>query len=277
MQKPIAADSAASTAGMGSLVSGVDRGWRIVRTAVSFLAMGFLSLVLALVVIPVLRMFPGSTDQKELRSQLAVHWFVRAFMRGAAIMRLCRIRVEGAEKLRQPGLLVVANHPSLIDSFPLLCCMPQADCVLKGSHLDNPFLGPAARGAGYIPNWDGPTLVAECVDHLVRGRSIIIFPEGTRSPVGELGPFARGAAHIALRSGRDLVPVTIDCDPATLYRGKAWWDVPSRMITLSIRVGDPILIGDVANLPISRARAARAVTATLREYFVSEMANASQS
>ena len=77
--------------------------------------MGFLSLVLALVVIPVLRMFPGSTDQKELRSQLAVHWFVRAFMRGAAIMRLCRIRVEGAEKLHEPGLLVVAKSVTAAD------------------------------------------------------------------------------------------------------------------------------------------------------------------
>ncbi|MEE8165473.1 MAG: lysophospholipid acyltransferase family protein, partial [Myxococcota bacterium] len=113
---------------------------------------------------------------------------------------------------------------------------------------------------------------ANCAERLIQGRSVIIFPEGTRSPVGELGVFARGAAHIALRSGRDPIPVTIRCDPATLYRGKAWWDVPHRMFTLSVHVGDPLPVKDIVDSTMSRARAARAVTAALREYFEREVA-----
>ena len=250
----------------------VSRSWRILRTGLAFACFGFLSLVLALVAMPLLRLLPGTPRRKEIRCQHGVHWFVRVFMRGMQILRVTSIRAEGGEKLREPGLLIVANHPTLLDAILLICLMPQADCVIKGSHFDNAFLGASARGAGYVPNWDGPSLVADCAERLIQGRSVIIFPEGTRSPVGELGPFARGAAHIALRSGRDPVPVTIRCDPATLYRGKAWWDVPHRMFTLSVHVGDPLPVKDIVDSTMSRARAARAVTAALREYFEREVA-----
>ena len=141
-----------------------------------------------------------------------------------------RLRGHDIDKLREPGLLVVANHPTLLDAVFLMSFMPQADCVVKASHYDNFWLSGAARGAGYIPNRSGPQLVEECAERLRRGRSVLIFPEGTRSPKNGLGTFARGAAHIALRAGSDLVPVTIECDPATLYRGKASVKWPGRQI-----------------------------------------------
>jgi 1-acyl-sn-glycerol-3-phosphate acyltransferase len=153
----------------------------------------------------------------------------------------------------------------------LISRMPQADCVIKGSHMQNFFMGRAARGAGYVPNWEGPGLLDDCVERLLQGRSVIIFPEGTRSPVGELGRFARGAAHIALRSGCDPIPVTIRCDPATLYRGQAWWDVPHRMFTLCARVGDPVHVEEFVDPSMNPARAARVVTRRLREHFDREL------
>lgn len=270
-EEPLAADAAA-LASSGRLRRGISRAWRILRTGIAFSSFGTLSLILAVFAMPLLRLLPGTPREKEIRCQRALHWFVRVFMRGMRILRVARIRAEGAEKLLEPGQLIVANHPTLLDAILLLCLMPQADCVIKGSHFENAFLGGSARGAGYIPNRDGPSLVADCAERLVQGRSLIIFPEGTRSPVGELGTFARGAAHIALRSGRDPIPVTIRCDPATLYRGKAWWDVPERMFTLSIHVGDPLSIKDIVDSSMSRSRAARAVTVELHDYFEREVA-----
>jgi 1-acyl-sn-glycerol-3-phosphate acyltransferase len=169
--------------------------------------------------------------------------------------------------LNQPGVLVIANHPTLLDAFGLISLMPQADIVVKGSHYNNPFLAAAARGAGYIPNVNGPRLVADCVKRLARGRSLIIFPEGTRSSVNSLGPFTRGAAHIALKSNCELVPVTIKCEPATLYRGRAWWDVPEHSFTLTLTVDEPLVVKDVVQLPMALPRAARVLTAALTDHF----------
>lgn len=294
MPKPTAVPASASGEAAGvpraGLLAGISRAWRIFRTGLSFVSLAGYCLALALVIIPVLHLWPGTRAAKEIRAQKAIHYCVRAFMRGLQITRVARIEVEGGELLGKPGQLVVANHPSLLDAFLLITLMPQADCVIKGSHIGHPILGGPARGAGYIPNWSGPSMVEECVARLRQGRSLIVFPEGTRSPVGALGPFARGAAHIALRAGTDPIPVTIECDPATLYRGNAWWDVPPCRFTLRVRVGEPLsidsLISEAARAgtapgirgnetsatprrgaSLSAGRAARIVTDALRDYF----------
>ena len=73
---------------------------------------------------------------------------------------------RGVERLREPGILVVANHPTLIDVLVLMSHMPQADCVVKQRYYDHLFLGGTARAAGYIPSRDGPGLIADCVERL---------------------------------------------------------------------------------------------------------------
>jgi 1-acyl-sn-glycerol-3-phosphate acyltransferase len=216
---------------------------------------------------------PGDRERAELRVQKVIHWVTRFYLASLDLLGAFRVRCHDREKLRRPGILVVANHPTLLDAWALMSRMPQADCVVKECYYENFFLGGSARGAGFVPNRAGPVLIEECVDRLRRGRSLIMFPEGTRSPEGELGPFARGAAHIALRAGCDPIPVTIQCDPATLYHGQAWWDVPYHVPTLTLTVGDPIPIKDVIDTEMSRGRAARALNTHLREYFERELAS----
>jgi len=242
------------------------RSWRILRTGVGFTVTGFLCLLLALVIFPIVRLFPGTRVEKEIRSQRWVHRIVRTLFGFLELTRVMKVRCHDAERLRRPGVLVVANHPTLIDALCLISLMPQAYCVAKASHYQNFFLSGPIKGAGFIPNFDGPRLVAHCVEHLQAGRSVIVFPEGTRSPVGGLGPFGRGAAYVALKSGCDPVPVTIKCEPATLSRGKDWWDVPERRFVVTLAVDEPLVVKDVLQQPLALPRAARVVTAALRDH-----------
>jgi len=57
-------------------------------------------------------------------------------------------------------------------------------------------------------------------------RSLIIFPEGTRTTPGEDLKFKRGAAHVALRCNKDLRPVTIACNTTSLTKDGKWYQVP---------------------------------------------------
>jgi hypothetical protein len=66
--------------------------------------------------------------------------------------------------------------------------------------------------------------------------------------------------------------VTLRCNPATLYHGQAWWDVPYSTPILTLTVGDPIPIKDVVNTEMSRGRAARELTTYFHEYFERESA-----
>lgn len=229
--------------------------------------LGIASLLLSLV-LPSLRLFlPGGRERQERRAQSVIHWSARVYLRGLRILRVLRVDCAGKERLREPGTLVVANHPTLLDVVVLMSLMPQADCVVKEQYYENPLFGAVARAAGYIPSRGGPKVVAACVERLVGGRSVIIFPEGTRSPVNGLGPFQRGAAHMALRTGRDLVPVTVRCTPPTLYHGQPWWDVPERCFDLTLSVGEPMRVKEVMGEQPGFGRAARAITGTMREYF----------
>jgi 1-acyl-sn-glycerol-3-phosphate acyltransferase len=194
--------------------------------------------IIALCVFPLLRWIPGD---RERHAQRIVHATFRLWVGFATALGLFRVRWIGTERLRMPPpCIVVANHPTLIDIVLLISRMPQADCVVKSAAWRNPFLRWIVRPTGYIRNDGGGALVDACASTVRRGRWLVLFPEGTRSPERQLGPFRRGAAHVAVRSGAALLPVLITCDPPTLMKGQKWYHVPERMIQFTVEVGEPI-------------------------------------
>lgn len=221
----------------------------------------------ALVLVPVIRLSSRGREQSELRVQRLLHRGLRlylAFVERAGIARFC---CDDSSALAAPGTLVVANHPTLLDVLVLMRFMPQVDCVVKQKYFDSPLLGHLSRAAGHIPNTGGEAVVEACAERLRRGRSVLIFPEGTRSPVGGFAPFQRGAAHIGLRSGHDLLPVTVRCSPPLLARGEPWWRAAEREFTFTLEVGNPIATEKIAALEPTRGRAARALTRAILEHF----------
>lgn len=249
--------------------SRIFRWWRVLATGSSFALFGLAGLVVALA-LPVLDRLPGTKLERESRAQRLIHRMFRAFVGYMRAVGILDVTVHGAERLRAPGgLLLAANHPTLLDVVMMGALMPQLDCVVKKEAWSNPFMRGPIVAAGYIPNEAGDELIDLCAERAARGRCVLIFPEGTRSPKGALGPLRRGAAHMALRSGRPLVPVFIGCDPPSLMRGQSWYDVPVRPMQYTIEIGDRI---EVAPTPQRRGAAARQLTASLREFYEKRMA-----
>ena len=141
---------------LGGFSQRMSRGWRVIGTAIGFASAGPISLFLALVVFPSLRMASGTRDQGEIRAQYALHLSFRVFLGLLAKLGVLGVRCNGVAALNKPGILVVANHPTLIDALILMSYMRQADCVVKASHYDNFWLASVIKGAGYIPGRDGP-------------------------------------------------------------------------------------------------------------------------
>ena len=213
---------------------------RAFRTGVAFAVFGMGAVLVAGAGFPLLRLFSADRDRGERRAQRLVHLSFRAFVAFMSALGLIRVRRSGLERLRQqrPGV-VVANHPTLIDVVLLIAAMPQADCVVKEAAWRNPVLRGVVRGAGYLPNRQGGALVEDCVRRIRQGRWLLLFPEGTRSPRGYLGAFHRGAAHIALQAGCEVMPVVITCTPPTLGKGEPWYQVPDRTADIAITVQEP--------------------------------------
>jgi 1-acyl-sn-glycerol-3-phosphate acyltransferase len=239
---------------------------RTCRGAFGFALFGALALGLTCVVLPIDRWLrpPGA----ELRAQRALHRTARFFLRIVERLAILRIDVYGAERLRA-GIprVVVANHPTLFDVILLCSILPQMDCVVNPSWARNFFLRGLVASAGYVRSDAARAVVRECVWRLAEGRSLLVFPEGTRSPRGGLGDFHRGAAHIALVGEASLVPVLIQCDPPIQSKGQKWYDLAARPVRVTIRVRDEIPSRPLVESGMGPARASRELTRELRESF----------
>jgi 1-acyl-sn-glycerol-3-phosphate acyltransferase len=214
--------------------------WRIFATGFLFVLFGLAALVLSLTMFPLLRLSTWNADTARRRIQRGMQLSVRAYLDTMRAFGIFTYRVDGAERLREPGRLIVANHPTLIDVLLLVSQMPQVHCIAKRSLWRNPFLRWPVSWAGYLPNAGGKDLVDECSATLRRGHSLLVFPEGTRTVPGEPSRMQRGAAHIALAAGAQILPVTITCDPPTLFKGNPWYRVPARPFHMHVAVGAPI-------------------------------------
>ena len=248
----------------------LQHSWRVVLTAIAFVSFAGISLGLAFVALPLARRFARSALAPDLRAQLLVQRSCRAYLDFLERIGVLRWEAVGAEALRGSGArLVAANHPTLLDFVLLAAVMPQADCIVSGARADNPFLKGVSRAARYVRNDSGGEIVSACAERLRAGRSVVIFPEGTRSPAEGLREFQRGVARIALAADCDVLPVSIHCDPPTLRKGQKWYDVPERPFRLTLRVLDPMstraLRDSLRDGQITRSVAARRLTAELRE------------
>lgn len=242
--------------------------WRALRTGLAFAVFATGAIVLVAIVLP-LGLLPCRTvGERQRRAQRFVHKAFRLFAWFMESVGLIRVSQIGIERLadRSPNL-IVANHPTLIDVVLLLACLPQADCIVKNAVRKNTFLRGIVAHAGYLPNDLGDALVDSCVDRLRSNRSLLLFPEGTRSPKGGLGAFQRGAARIALKSRRPIVPIVITCHPPTLLKGERWYDVPDRPAHFTLRAEEPIDSTQYLDEEMAPALAARRLTADLRALY----------
>jgi 1-acyl-sn-glycerol-3-phosphate acyltransferase len=247
----------------------LDRGWRIFATGLSFSLFGLYALLLALTICPLVAVCSFNADTRSRRVQLVVHKACGHFIGMLTALGLLRCEIIGREHLEQAqGRLIVANHPSLIDAVFLLSWLPQADCIVKQALTVNPLLRWTVAWAGYIGNAAPDELVVRCADKLRAGRTLIIFPEGTRTVPGRKAVFRRGAARVALLSEAEVTPVQIRCEPTTLIKGERWWQVPERPPRYRFMVGEPFSIARFKLDASAHSSAARRLTHYLEAVLV---------
>ncbi len=249
----------------------LGRLWRIVATAVCFLTFGLGGLLMRLAVYPLLSLFVRESHRRMLFSRWIIHHAFRLFVRLMMAVGVISVEVHGAHRLRhRRGMLVLANHPSLIDVVFLISLIECADCVVKGGLARNAFTRGPIRAAGFVRNDAGVELVSDCIASVRAGSNLIIFPEGTRTPLNGKARLQRGAANIAVRGAIDITPVRISCSPPVLTKGVGWYHVPPRRAHFCIEICDDIRIDRFVSGDCGEALAARRLTDHLTDYFFLE-------
>jgi 1-acyl-sn-glycerol-3-phosphate acyltransferase len=159
--------------------------------------------------------------------------FTTMYRWGMAVLRLgvraggIRVRIAGLENVPAGvSCIFLSNHVSNLDPPILLPSLPGMSSVfLKKSLMKIPLLGTAMRMGKFVPVTRGGSReeaaqsVAVAADALRSGLNIFIFPEGTRSPDGNLLPFKKGAFFLAAETGAPMVPIVIRGTASMMQKG----------------------------------------------------------
>jgi len=134
------------------------------------------------------------------------------------LLLICNINVKviGKENLLYgKSQIFMANHQSDFDVLIALACIPvQFRWIAKKELFSIPLFGAAMKSAGYIEiDRHNREKVLQSIDEAAlrirNGKSIMTFPEGTRSRDGEIDDFKLEVFHLAIKSGVPIVPVSI--------------------------------------------------------------------
>ncbi len=177
------------------------------------------------------------------RNGRRLHWFSRAWSRLIMKTILSRVKVTGLDRIdtSKPHVYAV-NHASAMDIPVLYVNLPfQFRIVFKKELLAYPIVGWQLKRSGQVCiDQQKPTnsiaAIRSAVKSLQAGMPLVIYPEGGRTPDGEIKPFLPGAFFLAIKAQVDIVPValvgTYELLPMNTYHIKCR--------PLEMRVGEPI-------------------------------------
>jgi 1-acyl-sn-glycerol-3-phosphate acyltransferase len=155
---------------------------------------------------------------------------------------LAGVRVQGRERLAGVGPCVyVSNHLSMVDILAVFASRLHFLWVSKIENFYVPFLGWNMAQTGYVGVKRGnlPSIrrmIRTCQRRLAEGDSLFVFPEGTRSPDGQLIAFKRGAFWLAAKNRVPVVPILIVGTNRVLPK-KSFRIVPQPVV---VKILDPV-------------------------------------
>jgi 1-acyl-sn-glycerol-3-phosphate acyltransferase len=186
----------------------------------------------------------------------------RIFLKGVNLTGRLRCDTSELDALkRDAGLVIVPNHPSLIDVLLITSRLPRITCIMKTELKDNIFLAGGARLARYIRNDSAKSLVRQSVEEIRRGSQLLVFPEGTRTVRQPVNAFRGGFALIAKHAGVPVQTVFIEDDSDFLHKGWPFFKRPPQPVRYRVCLGKRFRVG----------KDVKVFTSELENYFRTEL------
>jgi len=239
------------------------RAYHVMAGLLSWAVFTGVGLLLNLVCAPLL-LFPGRRRLGGAVRRIISSLF-GAWCRWLHATRLIYVTWRGftAEALAGPAIYI-SNHPGLLDATFILARLPDAICIFKPTLIRNPAIGPAAIMAGYAAGTSGIDLIRDVAERVASGRSLLIFPEGRRTPTGALlGPLKPGFALIARRANAPVRMIAVRSPRDLFPRGRTWWNIPPLPARIEVILLGELPLDDGAHTAELTARAAQQLSAAI--------------
>ncbi|HEY1392657.1 MAG TPA: lysophospholipid acyltransferase family protein, partial [Methylibium sp.] len=204
---------------------------RLLQLLLFYLMLLWLGAMLLLGNLACLPLLAAPRSWREPLVQRLISATFRLFLHGSSACGLMRLDLTALDRLNQDreagtGLLLVANHPSMIDVFLVISRVRHAICLMKASLGLNVFLAVGAYLAGYASNSRADLMIRQAARAVSAGRLLLAFPEGTRTIHQPINPLKPGVGLIAKLSKAPLQTILIRTNSAYLAKGWPIWRPP---------------------------------------------------
>ena len=187
------------------------------------LVVGITALVMTLILAPLVVIARLLGMKEGPRSVYA--WATRTWARSMLVSAGVRVRIHNPERLsREHGAVYISNHVSWFDVFVLAAELPRYSFIAKSELRKIPLFGYGAEAAGIVfldrdnrkAAFESYKLAAKEVE---RGRSIVVYPEGTRGRDYHLRPFKKGPFVLAIASQCPIIPTIVHGSREVMAKG----------------------------------------------------------
>ncbi len=225
---------------MNSILHCVAGLYRVFVSSIYFAFFGLGALVISVVFFNLMRLFVTNKEKRTKISRNLTKYAFKLYLTTACLLGIFDIKVTNLEKTENDsGCIYIANHPSLLDVVILDSFVKNANCVIKSSLKNNPFISGIIACNRYVANSLSPEdILKDCKESLDRGDNLIIFPEGTRSLNFDKIKFKHGFSSIAVASKANIRPLVIRFDGFALRKNVPWYQIYRKKLTYRIEILD---------------------------------------
>lgn len=184
-----------------------------------------------------------SIDAK--RKEHVFNTIERFFSRIAFKLMGVKVEILGIDNIpKNEHVIFISNHQSMMDIKLSLAYIPiNFSFISKDTVFHIPILGAYMKASGHLPiqrNDDRKAYATllTAVKKLTEKKSLVVFPEGTRSEDGQLGTFKRGISLIILKSGKRVIPMAISGSNQLMPK-HGWLSHPEKR-HIRISFGNPL-------------------------------------
>ena len=210
----------------------------LVYSVLSFSYFGFGGLFISLISITLLKIIPVSKKIKMKWFHKVVSLFMKSVLYTNPYL-IKRVKNVGNQTFENPAI-IIANHMSFLDILAVGMLHPKIVFLVNDWVYNSPVFGKAVQAAGFYPVSSG---IKKGVSHLEekvkQGYSLMIFPEGTRSPNNKMRRFHKGAFYLMEQLNLDVIPVLIHGNSEVNPKGSAL--IRNGNITVKILDSIPII------------------------------------
>jgi uncharacterized protein len=192
--------------------------WSIFTSVFAFLYFTIGAILLSIVALFLLRLNPFATEKTKYQFHVLLSAFISSLVYIMVNVKKTVLNT-GHEDFSKPAV-IISNHQSFLDILVLIMLHPKIILMTNDWVWRSPIFGFVVRMAGYFPAAKGiENNLSALRGQFKQGYSIAVFPEGTRSPDGEMKRFHKGAFYLAEQLQADILPVLLHGTGDTMGKG----------------------------------------------------------